>query len=118
VGASPANGSQGMYGDRRYFTPYIWYMAARKNARMEFRVSEEDRCYLEGRLRERGETLSGWARDMIEKEREAEALTRRLAAVERLAAMNEEWVPADPDELKRMIVEAKADALRDLIDIA
>ena len=64
-------------------------MVVRKTARIEFRVSEEDRCFLEARLRERGQSISNWVRQQIDEEREAAGPASRLAAVEALGAMNE-----------------------------
>jgi hypothetical protein len=98
--------------------PYNTTMVVRKTARIEVRVSEEDRCFLDARLHERGESLSNWIGRKIEEEREAASLAKRLAAVERIGAMNVEWIPEDPADLKRMITEAYDEALADLIAIA
>lgn len=98
--------------------PYDRLMTVRKTARIEVRVSEEDRRFLEDRLRECGQSISGWVQQQIEEEREAVALARRLAAVERIGAMNTEWIPENPEELTRMMNEAYDEDLADLIAIA
>ncbi|MFN0147667.1 MAG: hypothetical protein ACKVT1_14250 [Dehalococcoidia bacterium] len=80
-------------------------MVVRRTARIEFRLSEEDRCFLEARLRASGHSISSWVRQQIDEEREAVDLAERRAAFERLCSMNVEWIPDDPAALDAMINE-------------
>ncbi len=80
-------------------------MVVRQSERLEVRLDPLNRDYLRCLLDERGLTFADWIRAKIEDERKAEARRRALAAVERMAARSEEWVPADPEELRRMIDE-------------
>jgi hypothetical protein len=78
-------------------------MTVRKSARMEFRVSDEDRCFLEERLRERGQTLSDWVRQGINDERERALQREGRAALDRLFAMNIQWIPDNPADLDSLL---------------
>ncbi len=93
-------------------------MGARYDSRIEVRMSEADRCFLEHRLKERGETISGWVRAKVAEEQDAEALARRMAAVEALCSMNIPWLPGDSGDVDQMINEANDWAMADLNAIA
>ena len=73
--------------------------------RIEVRLDAHRAGVLEDELATRGQTVSDWIRQQIDNLEERQRVERALQAVRELAALNLEWVPADPDELERIINE-------------
>jgi uncharacterized protein (DUF1778 family) len=82
----------------------------KQRARLDIRLSAEDRRFLEERLRVRGQSFSDWVRTKIDEERAGRGLEERIRAVQELARMNIDWIPEDPAELERMINEPDSPA--------
>lgn len=78
-------------------------MVVRNTERMEVRLDAESREFLRCLLAERSLTFADWVREKMKEERAAEARREAMAAARRLSSLNEDWVPDDPDELRRMI---------------
>ena len=74
-------------------------------ARIDARLDQADRAFLDRWLGQRGETLTEWIRAKVAEERDKDGLCRRMAAAQRLFAMEVEWIPEDPAELDRTLNE-------------
>ena len=81
--------------------------------RVEVRLDPRRRERLAAILETRHDSASNFLRNLIDREYaellEQESIKEALAAVDRMAADNDEWVPANPEELERIIDEVAFD---------
>ena len=83
------------------------------SSRLEVRLDSARHEQLRRILKARHESASSFVRAAIDREyqeiEERAAVARALAAVDGIAAGNDDWVPADPEELERIIDEVAFD---------
>jgi hypothetical protein len=80
-------------------------MVVRKGRRVEIRLDEERGKFLEQEVARRGTSIAGWFRQKVDEERLRLEQEARLAAAERLCALELD-LPKDEDELNRLLEEA------------